>query len=238
MIVTYYEFVFYSVSLALSIVFLVNMAYIVNADASTKNTKIDYLVHALWALVLIFGACVISYLFGWVEFNTITNKNSHIISAIGISLSALLASATIMKSINNTNEIESKKEARELFDKKIKVYHEIRKVQSLMIGKSLNLDQTEKFVEETKISEFILKNKRVINELETLHQEVRLYLAMEGELAQKREELLTENPYEARQEVLNIQVAEMPREINEKFQDILPRLNVCAELIKKEISIN
>ncbi|MDN5082979.1 hypothetical protein [Aliarcobacter butzleri] len=94
--------------------------------------SLDLIYRLIFYISLISIICVVSFIIG-IIYNNYGIKNDIVIGmlpALGITLSALLASTSLMKSIQNTNRIEKIKKQNELELKKNKISFYFRMVQS------------------------------------------------------------------------------------------------------------
>ena len=87
---------------------------------------LDYVI-ALLSIVTVGLLLIILFDFTSTEsyFHT---DNENMLDELLIGLSALLAATTIIKTIYKTSQIELKKEDRELYDKRVAVYNEIKSI--------------------------------------------------------------------------------------------------------------
>lgn len=96
------------------------------------ENSLDLIYRLIFYISFISIICVVSFIIGIIYINYETN-NSIIVGmlpALGITLSALLASTSLMKSIQNTNRIEKIKKQNELELKKNKISFYFKIIQS------------------------------------------------------------------------------------------------------------
>ncbi len=96
------------------------------------ENSLDLIYRLIFYISFISIICVVSFIIGIIYINYETN-NSIIVGmlpALGITLSALLASTSLMKSIQNTNRIEKIKKQNELELKKNKISFYFKMIQS------------------------------------------------------------------------------------------------------------
>ena len=113
------------------------------------ENSLDLIYRLIFYISFISIICVVSFIIGIIYINYETN-NSIIVGmlpALGITLSALLASTSLMKSIQNTNRIEKIKKQNELELKKNKISFYFKMIQSYIILMELNINYTTRYLD-------------------------------------------------------------------------------------------
>ncbi|MFW2611454.1 hypothetical protein [Aliarcobacter butzleri] len=128
-----------------------------------KMKFFNFIIVILWIFIII-----------GIVLNFFCEKYSFIL----VGLAALLASATVIKNIENTNKIEKEKVKRELFDRRKQVIFAIKDLRYILVNsKSLSNDILSKIIRDTleKLanSEYIFEEKHNRN-----IQEIYKYLAI------------------------------------------------------------
>lgn len=134
-------------------------------DESVKVHYTTRLLNFFWIIALIFIVYIIllitNELPSFLSFNDTDNTRKTLLSAVGISLSAFIASASVMKSIANANRIEEQKLKIELFDKRRKIIFNIDQLllDLIEIKRDNSLSEKEQI---SKIDKVIKKRKEKI----------------------------------------------------------------------------
>lgn len=147
--------------LTISVIQFINPLY----DESKNIHVTTRILNFLWGLGAIFILYILLIILNVLPTSMKLAAESNILlSSIGISLSAFIASASVMKNIANTNIIEKEKIKRELFDRRKKVIFSISDLYKEVIERmddynSLqeiqHLKEIDNFSEEEYIKEFI-----------------------------------------------------------------------------------
>jgi len=146
--------------------------------------SLKYIYSTLFFISLISIIIVISFIIGAIVNNHEINNNTviQLLPALGITLSALLASTSIMKSIQNTNKIEKIKERKELELKKNKISFYLNLVQSYI---RMYLVDFKTILDDDLMEDFKIKLEEYLklilndNELKALNDnEIRSYIVL------------------------------------------------------------
>ncbi len=146
--------------------------------------SLKYIYSALFFIALISIIIVMSFIISAIVNNHGINNNTviQLLPALGITLSALLASTSIMKSIQNTNKIEKIKEHKELELKKNKISFYLNLVQSYI---HMYLVDFKTILDDDLMEDFKIKLEEYLelilndNELKALNdKEIRGYIVL------------------------------------------------------------
>ncbi|QEP35040.1 hypothetical protein [Malaciobacter pacificus] len=142
-----------------------------------------YIYSILFYISLISIIIVISFILGVIDSNLKEENHKIIIQmlpALGITLSALLASTSLMKSIQNTNKIEQKKKTNELELKKNKISFYLNLVQSYI---QMYIEDFKTILDDDLMEDFKIKLEEYLklilndNEIKALNdKEIRQYI--------------------------------------------------------------
>lgn len=145
-----------------------------------KEFKVlDLIIYVLWTLIIVF--ILLNLCFDFQNF-------------ILVGLAGLLASASVMKNIENTNKIEEQKVKRELFDRRKKVIFAIKNlIYILLNSKSLSDNALSKTIKDTleilTNSEYIFEEKYNKN-IQEIYKHLVVYKTLENvELSGKADTL-------------------------------------------------
>lgn len=136
---------------------------------------------------------------------------------LGILLSAALASISILKSMENTNRIEKEKEKRDLYDRRLKIYNHIMKIEKQFIQDEITDVNTIAFRKKVNSSEFIF-NSVIYNSINNIYDELIDFSTLEKTMYRSKKSKDVEGRME-----------------NKKF--IINKIINIRDLIKKELKL-
>ncbi|MCT7610379.1 hypothetical protein N5U14_05935 [Aliarcobacter butzleri] len=139
--------------------------------------SLGIIYNGLFYISLILIITVISFILGAIYSNYKIDNNivMQMLPALGITLSALLASTSLMKSIQNTNKIEKKKGEKEEKELKNRVKFYLTLIKSLkkVLEDEINIEKIDfnamVFNEINFIKELIIKDSKVLSVLDNIH---------------------------------------------------------------------
>lgn len=153
-------------------------------DESVKVHYTTRLLNFFWIIALIFIIYIIllitNELPSFLSFNDTDNTGKTLLSAVGISLSAFIASASVMKSIANTNNIEQNK----LHSEKVKsitfltihlaqTYNKLKVLDDFLESEFNSRDNSNHFYIDRELivecRRFFISNEQVIRDKEVLY---------------------------------------------------------------------
>ena len=118
------------------------------------------------------------------------NDNTSIISGTLIGLSALLASTTIMTSMEKTLKIERRKEKRDLYDRRILIFKNIDILNTDIENNSLTKEKLDTFINEVSSSRFLFEDD-IVKSIISLTTAARNIVGNKKDGSKEKRKLLT-----------------------------------------------
>lgn len=195
---------------------------------------LNILIGILIVFILLILGFIFAYLLGYNIENKVFEGNTALISGILIGFSALLASTTVMKSINNTNLNEIKKERRDLYDRRLSVYHTYYPLEEKLQRANIEISEMVDFRNSLIDAEFIfagdikLWNDKIFKDVYSLIEIIRKNESIERALKGERKS----SPYSSDYQMGN------PLELENELVEInRKRFNLATKIMKDIIEV-